>query len=338
VAFVNKRIYYAIKAVGIAECGTNTYTTAHGAQSAGLNLNFNLLELLELGQIENYALVEDLPEVELTIEKTLDGYPLLYHLASKTATAKTLAHRSGKKASVALSFYQDDQDAASGTPTAQAICSGQYLTSLSYQFPVDGFGTETAGFVGNNLNWNTGQSTFLFQPSFNNTDAPLAAGGPMQRQHMQMGLAASLFPSMIPGITSSGTNELQSDGSFSAHLGRIQVSTNLGREALREQGLRTPYYRFQQFPTRVTTQIDVITSKGHLVNAVETSTSNIVDQTIRIWTQEGIKLDLGTKNKLQSVTQGGANAQQNGGNESVTYSFFNLNKMDVTHPQDPAGL
>ncbi len=333
---VNKRIYYAVKAVGIAECGTNSFTTAHGVQSAGLNTQFNLDQVFELGQIEVYELIEGLPNVEATIEKVLDGYPLLYHLASKGATSATLGGRSVKRGTVAMSFFSDDQDAASGTAISSVICSGMYVNNISYTFPVQGNATESVTMVGNNKIWYTGGS-YSFNPAFDNADAPIGTGGVQRRENFLLGSAGSRFPTQIPGVSSTGTIDLQSDGAYSVHLQRVQVSTSLGRTELLELGHRNPYHRAADFPVKVTSEIEIYSTKGDLINAVDNA-DNIVDQTMRIWTEDGMKIDLGTKNKLQSITAGGANAQENGGNETITYSYLNYNKMTVTHPQDPSAL
>jgi len=334
---INKRIFYAIKAAGIAECGTNSFATAHGVQSAGLNTNFNLESVFELGQIEIYENIEGLPSVEATIEKVLDGYPLIYHLATKGATSATLGGRSNKRGTLALAFFSDDQDASSGTAISEVVCSGMYINNLTYTFPVQGNCTESVTMVGNNKLWYTG-GTYDFNPAFDNLDVPLATGGIQRREDVLLGSHTSLFPTQIPGVSSSGTVELQPAGdAYKVHLQRVQVSTNLGRTELLELGRRNPYHRAADFPVRVNCEIEIISTLGDLINAVDTS-DNLINQTIRIWTRDGMKIDLGTKNKLQSVTMGGANAQENGGNDTIVYSYQNFSKMDSTHPADPSGL
>jgi hypothetical protein len=62
--------------------------------------------------------------------------------------------------------------------------------------------------------------------------------------------------------------------------------------------------------------------------------TNLFDQTILIYMTEGAVFDLGTRNKLSSVTYGGGDAT--GGNVEVTYNYSNFNSFTVTHPQDPA--
>ena len=87
----NDRIFYACQAVGFRVHGSaeseaggalTPQQMAHGVQSVGITTNFNLEQAFELGQIEIYENIEGTPDVECTMEKVLDGYPLLYHMAS----------------------------------------------------------------------------------------------------------------------------------------------------------------------------------------------------------------------------------------------------------------
>jgi len=76
----NNRIFYACQMVGLHEMGTDgadSHVVAHGVQSIGITTNFNLEQAFELGQIQIYENIEGLPDVEVTMEKVLDGYPLL---------------------------------------------------------------------------------------------------------------------------------------------------------------------------------------------------------------------------------------------------------------------
>ena len=83
----NKRVFWAIFAAGLAGDGETTFTEIHGLQSVGINTSFNLEQVFEIGQIAIYENVEDLPEIEVTLEKVLDGYPLIYHLATPNAVS-----------------------------------------------------------------------------------------------------------------------------------------------------------------------------------------------------------------------------------------------------------
>ena len=117
----NRRIFYACQAVGIASEGSTTFTPIRGLQSVGINTTFNLEQVFEIGMISIYENIENVPDVEVTLEKVLDGYPLIYHLATKDADAATLVGRSNAKANLGLAIYDDTSEAASGTPIASCF-------------------------------------------------------------------------------------------------------------------------------------------------------------------------------------------------------------------------
>ena len=87
----NKRVFWACTAVSFCTHGlkvdnglvdTTGCTVAYGVQSVGITTNFNLEQVFELGQIQIYENVEAVPDIEITMEKVLDGEPLLYDLAT----------------------------------------------------------------------------------------------------------------------------------------------------------------------------------------------------------------------------------------------------------------
>jgi len=357
---VNSRIFYAIQALGFAEHDVATpggepsgFRTAHGVQSAGMNTTFNLEQVFELGQLELYENIEGIPDIELTAQKVLDGYPLLYHLATPAATSATLIGRSNERCFVALNIYPDTFDNASGTPLQSVGMSGMYVSALTYTLNVEGNATEDITIIGNNRSWTASGLTHFAPSVFDGSDEPLsleASGGVARRENVLMGsgcsmsangtitgTSGSIWPTEIPGIDASGWNLISGD-SYSAHLQTITISTDFGREELFEQGRRGPYHRFVSFPTEVTCAIDVTSSEGDLIDALADPVggSNLTNQKIFIWIEEGTCINLGTKNKLSSVTYGGGDA--GGGNASVTYNYSNFNSLRVTHPQDPAGL
>lgn len=338
----NKRIYYAVQQAGVSRLGENTFTSIHGLQSVGKTVRFNLEQVFEIGQISIYENIENIPDVEFTLEKVMDGYAPIYMLCTNGALSATLSGRSNVRCTIGLSIYGDTQDSASGVPVSQCTASGMYISSLRYTLPTEGNCSEQVTLVGNNVVWNN-----TFTPTaFTNDDEPLAiagSGGVNRREDVLFGEQASPVPSKlppdIPGITASGYNPLNTTlNEFGAHIRQIAVATNLGREQLFELGRRGPYHRFASFPTEVTCEIEVISTEGDKVTALEDATSNLTNRTIDIRMREGTRLNLGTRNKLSNVTYGGADAGQNAGNAAVTYSYSNFNDLSVTHPQDPSGL
>ena len=148
----NKRIFYACQQVCIGPDGTSSFTSthlAHGVQSVGINTRFNLEQVFEIGQLAIYENIENLPDIEMTAEKVLDGYALLYHLATPTAVSPSLAGRSVDKCIGVLSIFEDTKDSASGSPISEMECSGLFISNLSYTFPVEGNCTELPPLEGN---------------------------------------------------------------------------------------------------------------------------------------------------------------------------------------------
>ena len=74
----NNRIYYAIQQVKLG-FGDNKQVV-HGLQSAGITTNFNLEQVFEMGQLAIYQNVENIPEIEVTLNKVLDGAKIQLYL------------------------------------------------------------------------------------------------------------------------------------------------------------------------------------------------------------------------------------------------------------------
>lgn len=337
----NYRNYFAIDEVSLGSEGApgSGYRPAHGVQSVATTTTFNLEQVFELGQLDVYENIEDLPAIEMTIEKLLDGYPLVYHLATPSALNKSLIARTNTRCDVMLSLFSDSQDNASGVPLTAVYTSGMYVNTLNYTLPVQGGARESVTLVGNDKVWKT--SAFAFNGHFTGNDSP--ASGIQRRQHVKMGNAAaggSVWPTLIPGMTvvaGSGYN-VESAGVFGAHLQDVTISCNLGRTDLLELGRKRPYFRYQTLPIDVDCVINVIpagTTPGDMVNAVADSNSNLTNEPILINLADGTCFNLGNKNKLQSCN---FSVDVGGGVATMSYTFRNQNKLDVTSPSDPAGL
>lgn len=340
---LNRRIFYACQSVGIApfDVGSPTaYLAVRGLQSVGINTTFNLEQVFEIGQLSIYENIENIPDVEITLEKVLDGYAPIYLSCTEGAVAATLVGRSNSRANIALSIHADTNSTASGNQLTQCIMSGVYVSQVSYDIAVEGNARESVTLVGQNKVWATGSFTFTgFTAAAGiSSYSPAAPEGVNRRQDIVM--TGCRFPTEIPGISSSGTNnDIPSSGCYSVSIQSIKCSVNLGRDQMLELGRRGPYFRYAQFPTEVTTAIEINAKQGDMISATEEGVlgagNNIADQTIRIWMKEGLKLDLGTKNKLNTTNYGGGNAGRGGGNATVTYNYVTFNDFTVQHPADP---
>jgi len=359
----NNRIFYACQAVAITNMGDDTVETnnmVHGLQSVGITTNFNLEQAFELGQIEIYENIEGLPDVEVTLEKVLDGYPLIYLMASTgvTCTANSgLVARSKQRCDLRLGIYSDElnnvneaagADQNDGKAEVEVYCSGMYISSVSYTIPVDGNATESVTLVGNNKKWLTGNQVKIENldvQNFDGFDEPLALGGSggIQRREDVL-LASSIFPQSIRGVKANynlgnAVVNKDVDNTPLIHVQSFTVSTDFARDDVLELGRKAPYYRAPGFPIEVTCEIEAITTSGDFVSAIEEGDpllaaadpkalgNNTKEETIFVMLRGGYSFDLGNRNRLSSVSYGGGDA--GGGNVSCTYSYSTFNTLDV---------
>ena len=358
----NRRIFYACQAVGIAADGSESYQEVRGLQSVGINTTFNLQQVFEIGMISIYENIEGVADVEITLEKVLDGFPLLYHLGTQDASSATLVGRSNAKAILALSITDDTQEAASGTPSSTCVVSGCFVSQVSYKIGIDANVTESVTMVANNKVWNTGATgkwTPNFRPADNaspawdadpydeatNFDAARSASGIARRQHLNM--SKSLFPTMIPGITPthtgspSGYNTINDTlKCYNVSFQSASASATLGREQILELGRKAPYFRYTKFPVEVTAEFEVLAKGGDNIEATESGSAlndyngnNLSNQAIKLVLNEGTIINLGSKCKMQSANYQGGGVD--GNNATVTYSFKTYNDFTVTHLVDP---
>lgn len=361
----NRRIFFASRALGIAPFNSTSYTTIHGAQSAGITTNFSLQNIQELGQLNIYQLVEMVPEIEVTTEKFLDGNTLIFHAATQGGSDGSLVGRSNQQCQIAMPVYGDTQGSASGTPQNETVASGMYIQNTSYTFSTDAPFREACTFVGNQVLYKS--SNFDFQPSMLNNDTPLAlagSGGVQLKQHLvfypilgsgdpnaskenssaldvngQLNAFLTILPPEV-GVSSSGTNDRNSAGDYLAHVLSITCSCNMGRDEILELGRKLPYFRPITWPIQTTTEIVVTALNASNVSATELGLdglgNNLVNRTIKVRSRDGTWVDMGTTNKLQTISWNGGDA--NGGNVTATYSFLNYNYFYVSHPQDPSHI
>lgn len=327
----NNRIYYACQLVELngpsgSDASVNTgWDQINGLQSVGMNTNFNLEPVYQLGQLELYDNYEEIPEVEIQLNKVLDGQPTIYSMAMGTGTLNALAnHRCG----VRLTLFPDTAVAGTGTPVAQVECVPAYCSQVSYTFPTEGNFTEEVTLVSNDKVWATSLSTHT-----NTSRTSTASGVGILRR----GLWSST--SILPNSGAGGTLEVSSSsGGIPAgmKIQNVTVSMSLGRESLYNLGQRTPYFRYVNFPVEVTCEIECIANTGDMVgvegssNVACSNPKALANKEIVIRLCDGTVIDLGKKNKLTSVNYTGGDT--GGGNATVTYSYQTYNTFTYTAP------
>ncbi len=302
----NNRVYFPNQGVAIkTNGGALTFSAAHrafGVQTLAMGGTINLAQIFTLGNIALYENAEILPEVEVSLDKVLDGYCPAYLLATTAATAPTLVGRSAARCDLGVAIYPDTNDFASGTPVSVCVSSGLYVNSVSFSFQSDGTPfTESVSWVGNDRIWtrggttpNYGETDMVSMPTitwnadFPSTLSPSATAGVSLSQEFLWDLPTgtgagpltlddngavnyadvSVMPQEIQGIGVSGINP-QNSGKYDANIQSVTVGTSLNRESLNQLGKKGPYFRSVQFPVEVTTEITSITAEGDLITLLE---------------------------------------------------------------------
>ena len=303
------RIFYAVQQVAIGTTA-GTYRVLKGVQSVSMTTTFNLEQAFELGQLEIYENIEGVPSVEMTINRLLDGTALAYVLAAGSySNADDINLASTNEFTARLGIWDEASDSfANGNPVNQVTISGAFISNVSYTLGVDGNFTEELGITATDKAWyNDCDAASAWADDYTagafagNNDSPDFAGGVQRREYFDTG---STIPSIIP----EGRNRLQS----------VSISADFGREDLFELGSKGPFAKVATFPLEVTCSIEVLSSGGDLVSAAAEGcatgltscdvNNNLTDETIIIKTCDGTQIDLGTKNKLSSVSYGGGDA------------------------------
>jgi hypothetical protein len=262
------------------------------------------------------------------------------------AQNKSLVSLSNNRVHFRLGIYGDDKQYISGSAGSSVLCSGMYLSSFNYTFPVDGNATEEVTLVGNSKLWNTGNipgvqsanfaAGTMFAPNANiGGITPSQNSGILRRQYLNV--QGSVLPTGSGGIrTPNGSNVLP-------HVQNITISSDLGRESINQLGKFGPYCRYATFPIEVTSEFEIIAQDGDGVDVNDfkndvfcgTLKKNLVYKTISVAicddnhtnNNNTMIFDLGSKNTLTSVNYTGGDT--GGGNATVSYSFRNFNNFFI---------
>jgi len=362
----NNRIYYASQTVQLRpQDATTTYFPYWyqplGLQSVGMNTSFNLQQAFQLGTVELYENIENVPNVEVTINKVIDNTAPLYAMCMGGSAGvdgafdQDLGSLVNNRVNFRLGIFEDNKQYVSSTAKSHVVCSGMYLSRFNYTLPIDGNGSEEVTLVGNHKIWNTG--SFLGQNSYGFTASdifspskvvgvitPTKTSGVVTRQYVN--ILDSVLPVGSGGIKRPNSNGGDQTGATSLpHFQSITVSADLGRENINELGKFSPYCRYTTFPIEVTSEFQVVSVEGDYITAKDfyledfcgQSKTNLKKHNIKIHLNssnaatscdQGMILDLGNKNVLTSVNHTGGDT--GGGNVTVTYSFRNFNNFKIS--------
>ncbi len=294
------RIFYASHGVSVGG------TTVQGAQSVSVNTNFDLEQVFQLGRLAIYENLQNDPDVEVTINKVLDGEPLIWSLATTTGTS--IIDNANDTTTVVLGVGDDAQAVLA---TASAITmTGMYVNSVNYTLPVDGTFTEEVSFIGSH------------KSIAGTVTAPTTITTPAIRRRQNLS-NVSVLPAAVSG----------------KNISNITISADFGREKIYRLGEFSPFHRFVNFPLEVTIAFDVIaqTHDGIAVSEIHTNCDGptIGEEPIDIYICDpqgntDYQFDLGSKCILSSVAYSGGDT--GGGNVTITYTYITYNELDIVSP------
>lgn len=339
------RIFYAVQAVGMGPTSVVPVTTGgfvinstftqtgyewlHGVQSAGFSTTFNTDNLFEYGQLQIYQFVDEVPDIEVTLEKVLDGYKGLYLMSVGQAGTGNVLEAAKKACNVYLAIYPDTfvyAGSGGGTGAANSLlfCSGMRVSNASYTFGVDGNFTESITLQGNDKKWYTPSGNWTSLP-YNNTDQP-QAGLVAKRQALEIAANKTVLPTEVSSTIRDSSGNIQN----------ISITADFGRENNLELGRYRPYTKFTTLPLQVTCDFEVLSLSGDIVDANSDAPRGtgynrqiVVYLDANSTEASGLyKFDLGSGCRLTSVNYTGGDT--GGGNATVTYSYTVFNKFSVT--------
>jgi hypothetical protein len=327
------RIFYACQAVALSKTGHSNANAAEfhvmkGVQSCGIDTSFELEQIMEYGQVQVYANDEQMAECEVTIEKVIDGERLLYLQAVGNVGKTNVVSASNSRSDFYLAIYPDSVTSISGQSTSNVVmCSGMFVSNVAYNYSVDGPATESITLVGNDKFWNAATYGILSASpntlygtggasanDLNGNDVPLS--GIVRRAQF------NVHGSVLPAEVVTQNNDVPG----SSGIQSIAVSVDFGREDQMELGRHGPYNRSASFPIEVTCDFEVISTNGDRV-AISGRGPSTQNRTIILRDTAGTVINLGTKNKLTSVSYSGGDT--GGGNATVSYSYSTQSDFTV---------
>lgn len=354
----NNRVFYGSQVAQLKPAGATEYSSWYqplGVQSVGFSSNFETEQTFQLGSIDIYSIAENVPNVEATISKALDGTCPLYlmcmggvsgvaganltEFSNEQKNLKGLGALANNTVSFRLGIFNDTQNNVKDSTTNWALLSGMYLSSFNYTFPIDGNATEDVTLVGNNKRWAHNNNTFGAMSVVAPTGANATAKKLVTRQFVD--IAGSTLPIGSGGLpTGLATNA-------DLHLQNVTISADLGREQINELGAFAPYHRYATFPIEVTSEFEIIGTEGDYINANDflfasgcgvryTNLNNFPIDIQVCGSGSTLNMNLGSGNQLTSVNYAGGDT--GGGNVSITYSFRNYNDFYMKATNSYSGV
>lgn len=358
------RIFYACQKVlirgpngtagtaGTAGAQDTDWDKIQGLQNISISTNFNLQPIFQFGQFELYENYETLPEIEISLTKVFDGYPLIYHMAVGEGSLVEVAnHRCG----IRLGIQTDP-----GSLTRPGVMEKStleiepaYLSQVTYNMSTDDKFTEAVTLVSNSRKWVTPSKPSIALDNDMDGD---------RRSPINGGIGSSVLVKrsdcVFPFMELDGSMNVIKGGGImpGANIKGVTITVNLPREPIKDMGFFFPKMRPIGFPADITCEIITTAISGDNIGIDERANANrdknisadwtsqqdksinvqgaqhglhksLDFHTIKIVMCDGTIFDLGSRNKLSSVAY---NGDTSASNTLITYSFTTSNNFTFT--------
>ena len=316
----NKRVFYATQAVLLDSAGTalGASDVIKGVQSVGINTTIDHRTIRDLGKPSPISILEGKPEVEASVERIIASVNDVIFPSSGGDLLADATHAKEYDMLLLVGEEAREQIATSGASTqAELKLSYLQVSSVSYNFEVNGPFTESISFVGHNKEWSTTR-TFSSTGQLGFTHSGDVA------KRIDYNTSSSIMPSEVQGTIQSID--------LIVNLSRREV-LDLGKRQGASSASETNKYKLLDVPVTVQTTISTIIKEKHFssdLTAQSFSNAPASKQIKVVLTFGGSNLtfDLGSENYLTKVDRRGADTD--GGNVEALYEFENYNIFSMS--------
>ena len=316
----NKRVFYATQAVLLDTAGTalGASDVIKGVQSVGINTTIDHRTIRDLGKPSPISILEGKPEVEASVERIIASVNDVIFPSSGGDLLADATHAKEYDMLLLVGEEAREQIDTSGASTqAELKLSYLQVSSVSYNFEVNGPFTESISFVGHNKEWSTAR-TFSSTGELGYTHS----GNLARRQDYST--SSSVIPSEVQGT-----------------MQNITVSFDFSRREIldlgKRQGVSTPsqvnQYKLLNVPVEVTTESNTVVAEKDFSSDIDAqSFSNApankeIKAVVSIGGTNTI-FNMGTENYLADVNRSGGDS--GGGNVEASYTYKNFNTFSIS--------
>jgi len=316
----NKRVFYATQAVLLGAAGSTlgASSVVKGVQSVGINTSVEKRLIKDLGKPDPISILESKPTVEVSLERIIASTSDIIFPSSGGDLLADATHATEYDVLLLVGQESGDQiDTLSASTQAELSLTYLQISSVSYEFNIDGPVSESITFTGHNKDW----STIRTFASTGELGYPHDANVSKREDYS---VASSVIPSEVQGA-------LQSI-SISFDLSRREI-LDLGKRQGVSSASQANRYKLLDLPVEITTTLNTVVAAKDFsgdINAQSFTNTPSSEQIKVVLNANGsnITFDMGSGNALGDVSRSGGDA--GGGNVEASYTYKNYNTFSIS--------